>query len=164
MALLWEREEVINNIMNTTSILSENFAAETGIYIKGGFRKSEYKSNTNGSAGKAGLKKEKAIVRYIFHSYEKNKSLKEKLTYTIQHGDNKRLNKDGVLRVYNMNQPLDIPVGKLLGNWNKSHIGVTLVVLNGQWSVGEEFIRNPVHKQERGLLVALRDLLKFAMA
>ncbi len=146
--------------MYTTSICSEKPPVKTSIYIKGDFNK--LRSPKNG--GQSSLEKEKAIVRDILQSPATQKSITGKFAYTIQKGDDKRLSRDGVLKVYNINEPIDIPVGKLLGNWKKSHIGVTLVVLNNQWCVEGEVFEGRIYKRERGVLVALRLMLESVMA
>jgi len=155
--------EVINNFMTNTSILSEK-CNETGIYIQGNFKKGMCKSRMNGIDSKVVAKKGKVIVKTIFQTSGKNENLKEKLTYTIQKGDDKRLCREGVLRVYNIKEPIDIPIINLLGKWKNTHIGITLFVLNGQWYAGKEFVENLTYKQERGVLTALRLLLRFAIA
>lgn len=144
--------------MHTTTILSEKSPAKTCIYIKGDFRKSAaYKYCVNNTAGKSN-KKEKAIVRCIPPTSGIEKSINGKYRYILQPGDNKRLSRDGVLRLYSINKAIDIPVRKLLGKWKAGHIGVALVVLDGQWCIEGELVEH-MHKPERGVLVALRLLL-----
>ncbi|WP_018615550.1 RNA polymerase sigma factor [Segetibacter koreensis] len=81
------------------------------------------------------------------------------LKYTIQKGDDKRLNKDGVLRVYNLSEPLDIPVRKVLGKWKKEQIGVTLVFVSGKWQIEGEIVEHMINNldSESGF----KRLLKF---
>ena len=55
--------------------------------------------------------------------------------YTVKQGDYKRLNKDGVLKVYNMNEPVEIPVTSMLGKWKNTHIGVTFFRIGEEWKV-----------------------------
>lgn len=127
--------------MHTDTIFSEKSAAKTGLYVK-----EDFKTVTN-KYGKNNIeKKEKAVVRDIFRSEINKKSISGKFSYTIQHGDDKRLSRNGVLRVYNINEPVEIPVGELLGKWKKSHVGVTLVVLNQEWHIEGEVAEDAVNK------------------
>lgn len=149
--------------MNTTSIFSQKSPVETGIYIKADFKKQQsYKYDVkNAAADKLQVEKEEAIVKSIFQTSVTNKSITGNHKYTIVQGDDKRLNKDGVLRVYKMTEPIDIPVRRLLGNWKKSYIGVTLIVANGQWCVeGDSVDIKPVPIA----LAALQSIWKFALA
>lgn len=148
--------------MNTTSIQTEK-TVTTGIYIKGNFKKeSSNKHDMNNTNGPLNFTKEEAVVRHIFQIPAVNKNIGN-LQYTIQQGDDKRLSKDGVLRVYNMNEPIDIPVGKLLGRWKSSHIGITLIVSDNQWCIEGELTVPQIPKPEKGFSV-LRQLLRFTLA
>ncbi len=148
--------------MKTISIFSEGTSLKTGLYIKSDFKL--YKYGINKNAKKLPFENEQAVVRHISQTPAANQSIPGNHKYTMQQGDEKRLSKNGVLKVYNIKEPIDIPVSKLLGNWKKSHIGVTLIVSNGQWCIeGGEFEQR-IHKPERGVLVALRILLRLAMA
>ncbi len=152
--------------MNTTSNFSENSRIETGILIKGNFKK-EKLSNfdmNNIAAGKSPFEQEKAVVRNIFQTPFSDTSITGNHTYTILEGDEKRLSKDGLLKVYNINKQIDIPVRKLLGNWKKSHVGITLIVENGQWCVEGQPFEYCIPRQESAVLVALKSLLRFALA
>jgi len=81
-----------------------------------------------------------------------------KFRYTIQKGDFRRLDRDGVLKVYKINEPVNIPVRRLLGKWKDTHIGVTIFKLNEEWKVeGEEQV---VHSKEALIAVAKRWLSK----
>jgi len=152
--------------MNTTSNFSENSRIETGILIKGNFKK-EKLSNfdmNNIAVGKSPFEQEKAVVRNIFQIPFSYTSITGNHTYTILEGDEKRLSKDGLLKVYNINKQIDIPVRKLLGNWKKSHVGITLIVENGQWCVEGQPFEYCIPRQESAVLVALKSLLRFALA
>src|SRR4051812_335746 len=74
-------------------------------------------------------------------------SLKEKLVYTIRQGDNKRLTRDGLLRVYNLNQKIEIPVTKLLGRWKNTHVGVSIIIIGKEYQV--ELEHQVQHKLQR---------------
>jgi hypothetical protein len=152
--------------MNTTSNFSENSRVETGILIKGNFKKEKLSSFdiNNITAGKTTFEKENAVVRNIFQAPASDKSITGNHTYTILEGDERRLGKDGVLKVYNINKQIDIPVRKLLGNWKKTHIGITLIIENGQWCVEGQPFEFRIPKEESTVLVALRSLLRFALA
>ena len=158
LASLSERCGSNKQTMNTTSTFSENARVQTGILIKGNFRKE--KSYT----GKSPFEKENTVVRNIFQTPFSDTSITGNHTYTILEGDDKRLNKDGVLTVYNINKQIDIPVRKLLGNWKKSHVGITLIVENGQWCVEGQPFEYCIPRQESAVLVALKSLLRFALA
>lgn len=148
--------------MNTTSTFSKNSSIETGIYIKGDFtRKSRKYEMNNVTASTLPFEKEETIVKSIFQTSAADKNITGNHSYTLQQGDDKRLNKDGVLRVYNSNEPIDIPVRRLLGNWKETHTGVTLIVADGQWCVeGNQVDIKP----EPIVLAALKSILKFALA
>lgn len=149
--------------MNTTSTFSETYPDKTGIYIKGYFKKEiSYKNEVNVLNSKSDNKDE-TIVRHIFQTPFINKSIKAKLNYTIHESDERRLTKDGILKVYNMNERIDIPVTKLLGKWNRSHIGIHLIVVDGQWRVEGEMVTN-IYKSKRGLLIGFKAMLKSAFA
>lgn len=152
--------------MNTTSNFSENSRVDTGILIKGNFKKEKSSSFdiNNIAAGKLPFEKEKAVVRNIFQAPASDTSITGNHTYTILEGDDKRLTKNGVLKVYNINKQIDIPVRKLLGNWKKTHVGINLIVENGQWCVEGQPFEYSIPKHESAVLVALRSLLKFALA
>ena len=151
--------------MKNTSSFSENSRVETAILIKGNFKKEKCNYDINNiTAGKSSFEKEKAVVRNIFQTPAVDTSITGNHTYTILEGDDKRLSKEGVLKVYNINKQIDIPVRKLLGNWKKTHIGITLIIENGQWCVEDQPFEYCIPKQESAVLVAWRSLLKFAMA
>lgn len=151
--------------MNTKTNFSEKPSVKTGLYIKGDFKKIiSSECSINNTAVESNLNKEKTIVRDISQTPETNKSIKGNFTYTIQPGDNKRLSGDGVLRVYNIKEPIDIPVRNLLGKWKKSHIGVSLIIINGQWCVEGEVAAHSINKREKGVVVALKMMFRFAMS
>ena len=60
------------------------------------------------------------------------------LNYTFQQGDGQKLKKNGILRVYNINQPIEIPVTRLLGKWKESYVGVTVGVRGGEWVIEKQ--------------------------
>ena len=147
--------------MNTTSTFSAETSLKTGLYIKSDFKLYKYGKNNN--VVNPGVTKEKAVVKHIFQTPAANQGIAGNHTYTIRQGDDKRLSKDGVLRVYNIMETINIPVRSLLGNWKKSHIGVTLIVTNGQWCIEGEEVEYCI-PSEKGVLIALRLLLRFALA
>lgn len=108
--------------------------------------------------------REKAIVIDMFENTSINKTPKVDLTYTIKAGDNNRLNSRGDIKVYDHNEPIFIPVGRLLGKWKNTHIGVTLVVINDNWRVKGEVLNSPVYNDEQSMWVAFQRLIKFVMA
>lgn len=147
-----------------TANFSKNSPATSGVYIKGAFEKEKSgKNELNNTAAEAKGLKEKAVVRHISEAPATNKFIAGNYKYTIAPGDNQKLNKQGILRVYNLKESIDIPVRRLLGNWKPSHVGVTLIVANGQWCT-EDGSEHRIEKAEKGVLVALRLLLRFAMA
>lgn len=83
------------------------------------------------------------------------------LKYTIQEGDERRISKDGILRVYNLKESIDIPVQKLLGKWKKEHAGVTLVLINGKWNVEGEMAEHTIQSYGEESTISLKRLLKF---
>lgn len=101
----------------------------------------------------------KSLIRVVQNTTVKNECVK--LKYTLQNGDDRRLNKEGVLRVYNMSEPLDIPVKQVLGRWKKEHIGVTLIFSNEQWHIEGEIIKHTIHTLPAVLPLGLKRLLKF---
>lgn len=151
--------------MNTTSTLAEKSLNQNCIIIKSNFLEEiECKYGKTKSKGKSESTKEKALVINIFKNQTVNESQKSKTTYTIQRGDEKRLNMDGVLRVYNIKEPIDIPVRKLLGNWKNTHIGVTLIAINKEWQIEGVMPEHRLVKQEAGGLVSLQHLFRFVMS
>ena len=95
-------------------------------------------------------------------SLDKDTTSKKRTTnlkYTIQKGDDKRLNKHGVLRVYNLSEPLDIPVRKVLGKWKKEQIGVTLVFVSGNWQIEGEIVEHMINNLDSE--AGFKRLLKF---
>ena len=106
---------------------------------------------------------EKAIVIDIVKRQSAKKDLDAKLTYTLKLGDAKRLNKNGILRVYHVNEPIDIPVKKLLGKWKTTHVGATFIVKNGKWCVEGNSVKN-ISVQKSSVLVAFQRFLKLVKA
>lgn len=144
--------------MNSNSALSKKTLTSGGIYINGNFSaKSDDRLNRNVSSDKSNSKK--VISGNFFENDGENKNLVTRHVYTIKPGDNKRLTKDGVLKMYNIAEPVNIPVVALLGKWNKSHIGTTLVCINNMWAVKGGLIK--IQKQENYISVALRQVLNF---
>lgn len=108
---------------------------------------------------------EKAIIIEMFQNPLGKEQTRLNFTYTIKPGDEKRLNRSGVLRVYDLNKPVNIPVVKLLGKWKKTHIGVTLVIANGIWCIADSTTaEKSMYKQGPAVQVAFQRLLKFVMA
>jgi hypothetical protein len=63
-----------------------------------------------------------------------------KIRYTIKQGDQKRLNRAGVLKVYYLDAPVEIPVIPLLGKWKKSHIGITFEKTDEEWKIERDYV------------------------
>lgn len=151
--------------MNSTSTVAEKSLNQNCILIKSNFLEEiECKYGKTKSRGKLESAKEKAVVIDIFKNQTVNESQRAKITYTIQRGDDKRLNRIGVLRVYNIKEPIDIPVRKLLGNWKNTHIGVTLIAINREWQIEGVMPEHILVKQEAGGLISLQQLLRFVMS
>lgn len=81
------------------------------------------------------LKEQKNIIEYGLQNQVRLKSAVIKIRYTIEPGDCKRLNKQGILKVYNIDEPIEIPVTALLGKWKNAHIGITIFKLNEEWQI-----------------------------
>ena len=60
------------------------------------------------------------------------------LTYTFKQGDGQRLNKNGILTVYNFNEPIEIPVTGLLGKWKEGYVGLSVSIRDGKWVKDKE--------------------------
>ena len=58
-----------------------------------------------------------------------------KIKYTLRPGDDKRLDKRGVLKVYNINTLIEIPVTGLLGQWKNTHVGTTIFKADDKWQI-----------------------------
>jgi len=150
--------------MDTASILSKKSPVKHFIGIK-----TPAAINTTGlhtkTTGKSDYKysKEKAIVINMFQSPTENESGKIKFTYTLALGDHKRLNSKGILTVYDFSEPINIPVVKLLGDWKKTHAGITLIRINKNWCVKGEVVKNVANKPKPAY-TAFKRLLKFVMA
>ncbi len=88
------------------------------------------------------------------------------LIYTLQQGDNKKLNRDGVLRLYYLDQPIEVPVTKLLGKWKRTHVGVTLSCLYENWQIeeGEGQDQPMQYNHQYVQSAAEQPLLKFVFA
>lgn len=150
--------------MTIRSTLFRKPVTKEGNYIKGNFKKDITGKDFDNKNNFKTLKTEKAIVRDIFKTTASNENVKGEFTYTIQLRDNKRLTKDGTLRVYNMRQPIDIPIVPLLGKWNREHVGIILVSKDGEWLIEGRVAQQSVHRQDSRLIAAMRLVLKFAMA
>lgn len=150
--------------MKTTSILSKNANFRDAINISEPlYKKTTDNSIINKDFKNFNLKGEKAIIINMFENKSTNQSLSEDFTYVIKQGDQGKLNENGTLMVYNLSEPVDIPIEKLLGKWNNTHIGVTLAFSDNKWSV-KGGIENFVFKQEPFILSAFQRILKFVIA
>lgn len=150
--------------MTIRSTLFKKTVTKEGNYIKGNFKKEITGKDFDNTNSSKILKTEKAIVRDIFKTTATDESIKGGYTYTIQPRDNKRLSKDGVLRVYNISEPVDIPIRQLLGKWNKEHVGITLVVKDNEWCIEGRVPEHSIPKQNNPLIAAVRMVLRIAMA
>lgn len=99
----------------------------------------------------------KSPIRVVHKTASKNH--REELKYTIQKGDDRRLNKDGVLRVYNLSEPFDIPVKKVLGKWKQEYVGITLVLVNEKWHIEDEKIKHVIQRHKDNSSLVLKRLL-----
>lgn len=140
----------------STSILSKKSLP----CIKGySFNKIKIQLSITKSTSKNEPEAEEAIVIDMFqNTIRKSHGLKQ--TYTIRHRDDKRLNREGVLRVYNFNEPIDIPVTRLLGRWKSSHVGVTLVLINERWHAEGKVVEETDYKQATANLLMFQRLFK----
>ncbi len=89
-----------------------------------------------------------ATIRNIIRNQPEPKGKRIKLTYTIQKQDYNRLNKEGVLRIYNLSKPVDIPITLLLGKWKNTHIGVTMKCINEKWEIEKGLVKHVIQKHE----------------
>lgn len=122
--------------VGTSEKLESNTPPVSKLYAVKGFLNGEILEEP--AFSKAGIERKFGGEKILAEDFFKNKTGKSKkinFTYTIQKEDYKRLNKNGILRVYNLSKPIDIPVVAILGKWKKEHIGVTLVVVNGKWCI-----------------------------
>ena len=83
-------------------------------------------------------------------------------SYTIKAGDNKRLDRNGILTMYKLRQPVKIPVRGLLGKWNRKHIGVTFSFLDQEWQIQDERNNNLSKKLVFFKFTGRRPPLRFA--
>ena len=120
--------------MFSSSNLFKRTGISNGIYIKGNFKKGIARKYFISKVIKRLVGKQEAVVRDIFPTSAK-KTQRAEVSYTIQKGDDKRINRNGILRVYNINEPIDIPVRQILGKWSKNFIGVTLVFAGDKWDI-----------------------------
>lgn len=79
-----------------------------------------------------------------------------KISYTLKPGDYKRISKKGILKVYHLNEPIEIPVIQILGKWKETHQGITISKLDKEWQVEGDHVRSEkkpsfVTKVKRGL-------------
>lgn len=149
--------------MKTTSILSKKTTSQGSISINTLSDKratNHFKNNNNiRNINPSG---EKAIIINMFQNQEIHKNSGVQFTYVLKQGDDRRLDKNGVLRVYDMNEPINIPVEKLLGTWKNAHIGITLI-LNGRWLVKDK-AENIIIRQEPFIQTIFQRFLKFVVA
>lgn len=101
----------------------------------------------------------KPLIRVVQNTTQNPSPVK--LRYTIQKGDDRRLNRDGGIRVYNLREPLDIPVKKLLGKWKNEHVGVTLMYMNEKWIIEGEMVQHTINRLETKSRTGLKRLLSF---
>lgn len=135
------------------------------IIVKGNlYKEIADKSEIKESASTSDLVKGKAIIIDISKNQAPKRSPGVKLTYTIQYRDGQRLKRDGVLRVYNINEPIEIPVTMLLGKWKKSHIGVTLTFENEEWHIEGGRVEHKKHKEYSFMFLVCLRLLRFVFA
>lgn len=161
MWLIVEKKKIT---MDTASILLKKSPVKHCISIKAfvapetiGLRekttiKSDFKYN-----------EEKAIVIDMFDNRMEQERKKIKFTYTLKNGDDKRLNSEGVLQVYNISKPINIPVVKLLGKWEKTHVGITLIQINENWCIKGRMVKK-ITPDQKPAYAAFKRLLKFVMA
>lgn len=105
---------------------------------------------------------EKAIIINMFPSRMEKESGKIKFTYTLTSRDDKRLNSQGILTVYDLSKPINIPVVKLLGDWKKTHAGITLIRINENWCVKGQVVKNVADKP-KAAYTTFKRLLEFVM-
>ncbi len=127
-----------------------NSAAEQTTEISG-----TVETNVKNSA----REEKKPLIRVVQNTTQNPSPVK--LQYTIQKGDDRRLNRDGGIRVYNLREPLDIPVKKLLGKWKNEHVGVTLVYMNEKWIIEGEMVQHTINRLETNSRTGLKRLLSF---
>ena len=120
--------------MNKVSTISQNAQFQTCSVIKAKFDNSMTNKSEDERSSASNTFNGEATIVSIFKN-QIGRSHEVKLSYTIKEGDNKRLKRDGVLRVYNMKEPIDIPVHKLLGKLRNTHVGTTLYYANNEWQV-----------------------------
>lgn len=114
----------------------ENFQSDFKLYAVKGYLKKE-SVQTPTATKSAHLKDNDKEISPNGTKEGDNLNPKKKInfTYTIQREDYRRIDKKGILRVYNLSEPIDIPVVRILGRWKKEHIGVTLIATNGKWCI-----------------------------
>ena len=98
-------------------------------------------------------------IRFSVSDRSKNQGVE--LKYTLQKGDEKRLDKHGVLRLYNVSEALEIPVTQLLGKWTNDNVGVTLVFKHGNWQVTGEMNKHVIQRHRAESRLELKRLFKF---
>ena len=108
------------------------------------------------------------IVEEDFKDITPNKEVttKEAITikYTIKAGDDKRIDKNGVLKLYNINKPIEIPVVRLLGKWKRSHVGATLYRIDEEWKVEGSQIQPIVHEKKPSVSIVKRLMFRYRPA
>lgn len=150
--------------MHTTSTCSKKLPLQNCTNIKAiALTETANKSGIPVNKSDCEDSEEKAVVIDIFRNQAAKISHKTKFTYTLKHGDDKRLNKEGVLRVYDLNKSVNIPVTELLGTWKDTHIGVTFVAGDNNWCLKGDIIKNKVTQHTPVLKTVVKQLLKLVI-
>lgn len=103
----------------------------------------------------------KADITQIALTPELSRRKLEKILYTIRREDYRKLNRKGVLTVYNIKEPIEIPVTRLLGKWKKNHIGITVFKLNEEWQIEGEHGNHIINTQPSFIVILKRALVKY---
>ncbi len=109
----------------------------------------------------SGLTMRECIFKDNNQNHIQNKSEFIKIRYTIKQGDQKRLNKRGVLKVYKVDQLIEIPVTSLLGKWKKTHVGVTVFKLNEEWQIEGRQVQLIINSQMPFIAIIKTLILKY---
>lgn len=67
----------------------------------------------------------------------------------------------GVLIVYNLDQPVEIPFKKLFGKWKKSYIGIALTFKNNAWEIDGEPVKTVIIYPSPFFTTVQRLILKY---
>src|SRR4051794_7454141 len=144
----------------TMGKLNKEHSSAFKLYAVGGYAVEETIDKPAVAEGAEIKPTNKPVIRVVQNNA--TKSDLANLQYTVQKGDERRLNKDGVLRVYNRQVPIDIPVTRLLGKWKKEHVGVTLIYKNFRWQIeGESSFDINNYNSNANSSLSIRQLLKF---